>query len=135
MPSMTRPQTFSTLFLGYFRLLFCVHVAQKYSTSMNAVTRPRGGLAPWQKRRVIDLFREHLDSSIRLPTLARQCGLSVSHFPRAFRQSFGTPPHHYLVRQRVECAKPLLSGTNRALFEVSQHARFSHQPSFSLHSP
>jgi AraC-like DNA-binding protein len=131
LPSLTRPQAFSTLFLEYFRLLFCAHVAQKYSASMNGVTRPRGGLAPWQKRRVIDLFREHLDGSIRLPTLARQCGLSVSHFARAFRQSFGTPPHHYLVRQRVECAKLLLSGTNRALCEVAQQAGFSDQPSFS----
>jgi AraC-like DNA-binding protein len=131
LPSLTRPQAFSTLFLEYFRLLFCAHVAQKYSASMNGVTRPRGGLAPWQKRRVIDLFREHLDGSIRLPTLARQCSLSVSHFARAFKQSFGTPPHHYLVRQRVECAKLLLSGTNRALCEVAQQAGFPDQPSFS----
>jgi AraC family transcriptional regulator len=131
LPSLTQPQAFSTLFLEYFRLLFCAHVAQKYSTSMNRVTRPRGGLAPWQKRRVIDMFREHLDGSIRLPTLARQCGLSVSHFARAFRQSFGTPPHHYLVRQRVECAKLLLSETNRALCEVAQQAGFADQPSFS----
>jgi AraC family transcriptional regulator len=131
LPSLTQPQAFSTLFLEYFRLLFCAHVGQKYSTSMNRVTRPRGGLAPWQKRRVIDMFREHLDGSIRLPTLARQCGLSVSHFARAFRQSFGTPPHHYLVRQRVECAKLLLSGTNRALCEVAQQAGFADQPSFS----
>jgi AraC family transcriptional regulator len=129
LPFLTRPQSFSTLFLEYFRLLFCAHVAQKYSASM--VTRPRGGLAPWQKRRVIDLFKEHLDGAIRLPMLARQCGLSVSHFARAFRQSFGTPPHHYLVRQRVECAKLLLSGTNRALCEVAQQAGFSDQPSFS----
>src|SRR5258707_12087030 len=105
LPSLTRPQAFSTLFLEYFRLLFCAHVAQKYSTSMNRGTRPRGGLAPWQKRRVIDMFREHLDGSIRLPTLARPCRLSASHFALAVRRSFGTPPHHYLVRQRVECAK------------------------------
>ncbi len=131
LPSLTRSQAFSALFLEYFRLLFCAHVAQKYSSSMDGVTRPRGGLAPWQKRRVIDLFREHLDGSIRLPMLARQCGLSVSHFSRAFRQSFGTPPHHYLVRQRVTCAKRLLSGTNRALCEVAQQTGFSDQPSFS----
>src|SRR5271154_3466720 len=131
LPSLTRPQAFSSLFLEYFRLLFCAHMAQKYSVSMDRVARPRGGLAPWQKRRVIDLFREHLDGSIRLPTLARECSLSVSHFARAFRQSFGTPPHHYLVRQRVECAKQLLSGTNRSLCEVAQQAGFSDQPSFS----
>src|SRR5258707_7344334 len=86
---------------------------------------PRSTLFPYTT-----LFRS-LDGSIRLPTLARQCGLSVSHFARAFRQSFGTPPHHYLVRQRVECAKLLLSETNRALCEVAQQAGFADQPSFS----
>jgi AraC-like DNA-binding protein len=131
LPSLSAPQAFSSLFLDYFRLLFCAHVAQKYAPSVEAITRPRGGLAPWQKRRVIDLFKEHLDGSIRLPILARQCGLSVSHFARAFRQSFGIPPHHYLVLQRVECAKALLSGSDCGLCEVAQRAGFSDQASFS----
>jgi AraC-like DNA-binding protein len=131
LPSLRAPQAFSNLFFEYFRLLFFAHVAQKYAPSLDAINRPRGGLAPWQKRRVIDLFKEHLDGSIRLPTLARQCGLSVSHFARAFRQSFGTPPHHYLVLQRVECAKALLSGSTCGLSEVAQRAGFSDQASFS----
>src|SRR5258707_11543844 len=86
---------------------------------------PRSTLFPYTT-----LFRS-LDGSIRLPTLARQCGLSVSHFARAFRQSFGTPPHHYLVLQRVERAKAILSGSTRALAEVAQQAGFSDQASFS----
>jgi AraC-like DNA-binding protein len=131
LPSLCAPQALSDLFLDYFRLLFCAHVAQKYAPSFDAISRPRGGLAPWQKRRVMELFREHLDGSIRLPTVARQCGLSVSHFARAFRQSFGTPPHHYLVLQRVERAKALLSGSTYALAEVAQQAGFSDQASFS----
>jgi len=63
--------------------------------------------------------------------LAQQCALSVSHFARAFRQSFGTPPHHYLVLQRIECAKVLLSSSSYSLCEVAQKAGFSDQPSFS----
>jgi hypothetical protein len=61
LPSLNAPQAFSELFLDYFRLLFCAHVAQKYGPSFDTSPRPRGGLAPWQKRRVIELFREHLD--------------------------------------------------------------------------
>ena len=131
LPSLTQPEAFSTLFLEYFRLLFCAHVAQKYSTSMDSVTRPRGGLAPWQKRRVIDLFREHLDGSIRLTTLARHCGLSVSHFARAFRQSFGhtAAPLPGPATGRVRACSS--RGTNRALCEVAQQAGFSDQASFS----
>jgi AraC-like DNA-binding protein len=131
LPSLNAPQAFSQLFLDYFRLLFCAHVWQKYAPSLDTISRPRGGLAPWQKRRVIELFGEHLDGSLRLPTLAEQCGLSVSHFARAFRQSFGTPPHHYLVLQRVERAKALLSRSTCALSEVAQQVGFSDQASFS----
>ena len=131
LPSLSAPRAFSQLFLDYFRLLFCAHVAQKYAPSVETTSRPRGGLAPWQKRRVIDLFRQHLDGSLGLPTLAGECGLSVSHFARAFRQSFGTPPHHYLVLQRVERAKAILSGSTPALAEVAQQAGFSDQASFS----
>jgi AraC family transcriptional regulator len=128
--SLSTPRKFSTLFLDHFRLLFCAHVVQEYAPSVEATNRPRGGLAPWQKRRVIDLLRDHLDGSLRLPTLAQQCGLSVSHFARAFRQSFGTPPHHYLVLRRIERAKVFLSGSSYTLCEVAQKAGFSDQASF-----
>jgi AraC-like DNA-binding protein len=131
LPSLNAPQSFSELFLDHFRLLFYTHVAQTYAPSFNVASRPRGGLAPWQKSRVTDLFKEHLDGSFRLRTLAEECGLSVSHFARAFRQSFGTPPHHYLVRQRIERAKLLLSGSTSTLAEVAQQAGFSDQPAFS----
>jgi AraC-like DNA-binding protein len=131
LPSLKAPQAFSHLFLEYFRLLFCAHVAQRYGRPVDTIRRHRGGLAPWQKRRVMDLFREHLDAPVRLPTLAGECGLSVSHFARAFRQSFGTPPHHYLLLQRVERAKALLSRSGCALSEVAQKAGFSDQASFS----
>jgi AraC-like DNA-binding protein len=102
--------------------LFYTHVAQTYARSFHAASRPRGGLAPWQKTRVTDLFKERLDGPIRLGTLAEECGLSVSHFARAFRQSFGTPPHHYLVLQRIERARVLLSGSTGVLSEVAQQA-------------
>ena len=131
LPSLTAPEAFSQIFLDYFRLLFCAHVTQRYSPSFNTGSHPRGGLAPWQKRRVIDLFTEHLDGNLTLPMAAGQCGLSVSHFARAFRQTFGTPPHHYLVLQRVERAKVLLAHSACALSEVAQQAGFSDQASFS----
>lgn len=131
LPSLTSPETFSKLFLDYFRLLFCAHVTQRYSPSVATMSGPRGGLAPWQQRRVIDLFTEHLDGTLTLHFAAGQCGLSVSHFARAFRRTFGTPPHHYLVLRRVERAKVLLSHSGCALSKVAQQAGFSDQASFS----
>ncbi|MGB9238616.1 MAG: AraC family transcriptional regulator, partial [Terriglobales bacterium] len=70
---------------------------------------------------------EHLDCDVRLETLAHECGLSVSHFARSFRKSFGTSAHRYLILKRVELAKALLSGTNKTLVEIAAQIGFSDQ--------
>jgi AraC family transcriptional regulator len=131
LPSLQDPHRFCELFLDYFRLLFCAHIARTYAPSFEVIKRFSGGLAPWQKRRVTELFREHLDGTLRLTTLADECGLSVSHFARSFRRTFGTSAHRYLIFQRVEMAKTLLSTSDRSLSEVALEAGFSDQAAFS----
>jgi AraC-like DNA-binding protein len=131
LPCMESQQSCSELFLDHFRLLFCAHVVQRYAPSGAAKTRHRGGLAPWQQRRAKELLAEHLDGSIRLATLADECGLSVSHFTRSFRQSFGTSPHRHLIRQRVERARQLLSDSTCSLLDVALRTGFADQAAFS----
>jgi AraC-like DNA-binding protein len=121
----------SELFLDYFRLLFCAHVATKYDSSPCTARKHRGGLGRWQRRRATELIAEHLQGSIRLSTLARECGLSTSHFARAFRQSFGTSAHRYLVQRRIEKAKELLSFGDCSLSEVALLTGFADQAAFS----
>jgi transcriptional regulator GlxA family with amidase domain len=75
----------------------------------------------------VDLFHEHLDGELKLETLADACGISVSHFARSFRRSFGTSAHRYLILKRVEIAKALLSETNDSLVEVAAQTGFSDQ--------
>jgi AraC family transcriptional regulator len=131
LPSVDSPQSFSELFLDYFRLLFCAHVAHTYAPSFGARREYRGGLAPWQKRRATELLAEHLDGALSLATLASECGLSVSHFAKAFRQSFRTSPHRYLILQRVEKAKALLARSACPLSELALHTGFADQAAFS----
>ena len=102
-----------------------------YAPSFRALRTHRGGLAPWQQRRATELLAGHLAGSLRLATLARECGLSVSHFTRSFRQSFGTSPHKYRIRQRVERAKQLLSDSSCPLSELALHTGFADQAAFS----
>src|SRR5271155_126887 len=45
----------------------------------------RGGLAPWQIRRVTTYIENHLDTTIRTKDLAAVVRLSAFHFCRAFR--------------------------------------------------
>ncbi len=131
LPSVDSNQRFSELFLDHFRLLLCAHVAHTYAPSFGARREHRGGLAPWQERRATELLAEHLDGSLHLATLASECGLSVSHFAKSFRQSFRTSPHRYLILQRIERAKALLVHSACPLSEVALQTGFADQAALS----
>jgi AraC family transcriptional regulator len=79
----------------------------------------RGGLSPWQIRKVTSHVETHLDSTIRNEDLAAIAGLNPSHFGRAFRNSFGEPPHEYVIRRRVERAQGLMLSTAASLGEIA----------------
>jgi AraC-like DNA-binding protein len=127
LPCLNKPEVFSQLFMDSFTLMVCSHLVGRYAQTHEAFPQFKGGLAPWQKQRVVELLREHLDGELKLETLASACGISVSHFARSFRRSFGTSPHSYLILQRVEVAKALLSETNSSLVEVAAQTGFSDQ--------
>jgi transcriptional regulator GlxA family with amidase domain len=79
----------------------------------------RGGLAPWQIRKVTSHVEANLARSIRNEDLAALVRLNPSHFGRAFRNSFGEPPHEYVIRRRVERAQGLMLSTDASLSEIA----------------
>jgi len=92
----------------------------------------RGGLATWQMRAVTRHIEEHLCEGTPLVTLAKLVRLSPSHFCRAFRQSFGIPPHEYHIRRRIEKAKALLAEPEASVTGVGFALGYSHTSSFSV---
>lgn len=118
------------LTFDYFVRMFCSHVATKYG-SVQLPARRIGGLAPWQERRVMEFIDAGLHHALRLATLAQECGLSVGHFSRSFRQSFGVPAHRYVTQRRVELAKSLLKSSSMPLAEIALRSGFSDQAAFS----
>jgi AraC-like DNA-binding protein len=91
----------------------------------------RGGLAGWQKKKVSDYIEDHLDEEISLQELADIAQLSRYHFARAFRQSFGAPPHRYHMGRRMERAKTLLEVPARSVTEVGMMLGFAETSSFT----
>jgi AraC family transcriptional regulator len=85
-----------------------------------------GGLTPLQLRRVQHNVDARLDQDISLAQLAGDCGLSTSHFARAFARSTGVPPHRWLTQRRVERAKGLMR-TDASLAEIALMCGFSDQ--------
>lgn len=79
----------------------------------------KGGLAPWQLRRVMTYIHEHLSGPIFVEALARLTRLSGGHFCRAFKASVGETPHNFLVRQRIRHAQTLMLGTHDTLSDIA----------------
>lgn len=96
-----------------------------------ATQRIRGGLAGWQEKRVAQYIEEHLAEDVALAILAEVARLSPWHFVRAFKQSFGLPPHRYMTKLRMERAKALLADPARSVTQVGFNLGFSETSSFT----
>lgn len=73
----------------------------------------------------------NLGLSIPLRQLASVAHLSVGHFCRAFRGSFGERPRTYLMRRRVAYAKKLMLSTDLPLSQIALACGMADQPHFS----
>ena len=87
--------------------------------AITATARVRRGLAPWQKRKVDRHISDHLDGLIRLDDLAQQASLSVSHFSRVFKETYGTTPHVHIIGQRVALAQRLMLTTEESPSQIA----------------
>jgi AraC family transcriptional regulator len=91
----------------------------------------RGGLAAWQQRIVTAYIEEHLAEQVPLATLAQLVRLSPFYFCRAFKQSFGMPPHRYHINRRIDHAKTLLAKPDPSVTEIGLAVGFSETSSFT----
>jgi len=91
----------------------------------------RGGLAPWQIRCVTTHIEAHLSETIRCEHLSALVHLSQSHFTRAFRDSFGCPPHAYLIKRRMQRAQGLMLTTDAALGQIALECGLADQSHLS----
>jgi AraC family transcriptional regulator len=130
LPYIGRRDELSPLAMDHFRLILGAHLLQRYGGGKN-IRLAAGGLSPWQRKRAEELLREHLDGSVRLSELARECGLSVTHFARSFKASFGVSSHRWLVERRIELAMQLLIQTREPLVSVAIQSGFTDQAAFT----
>ena len=115
----------------FYLLALTAHVAQTYGGLQRPAELARGGLAPWQVKRACEKLESDLGGRIPLEQIAADFDLSVSHFSRAFRVSTGLPPHQWLLRQRVNTAKQLMSVRDLPLSEIAISAGFANQSHFT----
>lgn len=93
--------------------------------------RLKGGLAPALRRVLGEYIEAHLSEPISLGQLATLAALSEYHFARMFRESFGVPPHRYLLARRLVRAQHLLKDTALPLGDVALACGFASASHFS----
>jgi AraC family transcriptional regulator len=91
----------------------------------------RGGLAPWQIRRVKSYVESNLNKTIRIQELADIARLSCFHFCRAFRASVHQSPHGYVMQRRVARASVLMLTTRASLCDIAVDCGLADQAHFN----
>ena len=131
LPALDTPDRVNKLFTDYIALALATHAAQTYG-GMQTLSRPlKGGLAPWQEKLSKEMIASDLSGGITLHEIAKACGLSVSHFSRAFRKSTGVAPHAWLLQIRVDMAKAMLRKRGDSLSAIASACGFADQSHFT----
>ena len=127
LPALRNPHPSSQLFVDQIGLGILAHAAHRYGRVLTKETSIRGGLAPWQIRRATEFLEGNVQGNISLYSVAAECELSVSHFARAFRKSFGRPPYRWLIERRIDMAKTYLLHSDLPLADIALRCGFADQ--------
>ena len=85
------------------------------------------GLTRTQLQQVLDYIHAHLDRELSLTELAEVINISPTYFASLFKQAMAVSPHQYVIQQRVEQAKLMLTKTDSAIADIALQVGFSSQ--------
>jgi AraC family transcriptional regulator len=114
--------------------LYAESVGQTLVMHVARMERPQSTvnvLPKWRLKRVREHIDAHLDETLSLADLAAVAGLSRMHFAAQFRAATGYRPHDYLLYERIEKSKTILSSTDMPLAEVALTVGFQAQAHFT----
>lgn len=131
LPALAEPNQSSQLFVEQVSLAIVTHLVHAYGGNQLPSRRETRGLDPVQERRAKELLMSRLNGEITLEELARECGLSRSHFARAFKQTTGESAHRWLIARRVERARELLLNSELPIAEIGSQLGFADQSHFT----
>jgi AraC family transcriptional regulator len=113
------------LFLDSLNVALCVRLIHEFSRRAPIAAPRRFVLGPLQLMRIVEYIDEHLTHPLTLQELSQVAGTSVSYFKVAFKRTFGTPVHRYVIERRVERAAQLLA-KGEPISAVAADVGFSH---------
>ena len=73
----------------------------------------------------VNTVYDNIFNDISIEGLAEQTHRSLTSFKKEFRRIFDTSPHHWIIEQRLDRARILLSSTSRTVSEIGAECGFS----------
>src|SRR5262249_27745730 len=109
------------LLLGAYLVEFVVLLRRAVDEAMgqrtNGHTSPS---SPEQRvRAAVETIQENMSGDLNLAELAKRSFMSVSHFSHVFKEATGESPKSYLIKERIEKAKKLLSQTEEPAQDIA----------------
>ncbi len=111
--------------------VLAVHLLRRYSASGQPIRDAVGELPKRKLRYAIEFINDNLGRNISLAEIAANVEMSPFHFARLFKHSMGLAPHQYVLEQRIDRAKTLLSETALTLAEIAYRLGFASQSHFT----
>jgi YesN/AraC family two-component response regulator len=81
----------------------------------------------------IDYISNHLHYQITLDALAKQCNLTRQYLSSLFRKETGTTLTEYILKEKLETAKQMLTYSELSLQEISSCMAFCSHSNFTAH--
>lgn len=122
--------TSGVMFEAMSRVLL-VKLLQRYGKRPAEDTEMSARFTSTHYARVLAFVRSQLDQSITVEELAREAGMSPSHFSRVFKETLGSTPMQYVLAYRIEQAIKMMEDADRPLGNIALDCGFADQAHFS----
>ncbi|HRJ26313.1 MAG TPA: AraC family transcriptional regulator [Fimbriimonadaceae bacterium] len=110
-------------------------IAQATKTLLDEITGhvmvPTSGKIDPMMERTFSYLARNYSKNLTDADVAKQFGLSTSHFRFLFREAAGKPFHKYLIALRLERARLMILQENTPISEISARVGFSNAAHFS----
>lgn len=122
----------SRLFVDSLTLALSIHLLRHYSEFQQPLREDFGGLPQRKLQSAIAYINDHLGEDLSIAAISQELEMSQYYFSRLFKQSMGTSPYQYLMRQRIERAKQLLRTTSLSVAAIAVQVGFANQNQLAI---
>ena len=105
--------------------------AAPFKSAKTSFSSTGDGLPKPKLQRVLTFIAENIGEEITLDKMAKISRMSVYYFARMFKQAVGISPYQFVLEQRLDYGKYLLTETNLPLVEISLRCGCSNQSHFT----